>query len=118
MLVLCSRNAHDKNVLVRRPHVDQHGCPSRERERVSLEGGYEGRLDDLLCSCNARSQTPLARANGTSRRASGWAGEIVARSGRPSSPPSREKVEEWCIARRAQWRLCQLPRQNEFMGPE
>ncbi len=28
-LVLCSRNAHDKNVLVRRPHIDQHGCHSK-----------------------------------------------------------------------------------------
>ncbi len=28
--------------------------------------------------------------NGTSRRASGWAGEKVARSGRPSRAPSRE----------------------------
>ena len=46
--------------------------------------------DDLLCSRNARSRTPLARANGTSRRASGWEGEKVARSGRSISPhPSR-----------------------------
>jgi hypothetical protein len=37
--------------------------------------------DDLLCSRNTRSRTPLARANGTSRRASGWEGEKVARSG-------------------------------------
>jgi hypothetical protein len=36
--------------------------------------------DDLLCSRNARSRTPLARAHGTSRRASGWAGENVART--------------------------------------
>ena len=31
----------------------------------------------------------LARAHGTSRRASGWADEKVARSGRLSSPPSQ-----------------------------
>jgi len=36
--------------------------------------------DDLLCSCNARSRTPLARATGTSREIEceaigGWAGE-------------------------------------------
>ena len=31
--------------------------------------------DDLPCSRNARSQKALAQANGTSRRASGWAGE-------------------------------------------
>jgi hypothetical protein len=42
--------------------------------------------DDLLCSRNARSRTPLARANGTSRRTSGWAGEKVERSGKPISP--------------------------------
>ncbi len=28
MLVLCSRNARPEKGLVRRPHVDQHGCPS------------------------------------------------------------------------------------------
>ena len=27
-MALCSRNAHDKNVLVRRAQWDQHGCPS------------------------------------------------------------------------------------------
>ncbi len=42
--------------------------------------------DDLLCSRNARPEKALARANGTSRRASGWAGEKVARSGRSISP--------------------------------
>ena len=48
--------------------------------------------DDLLCSCNAWSQKTLARDDDTYRRASGWAGEKVARSGRPSSPPSRERA--------------------------
>ena len=54
--------------------------------------------DDLLCSRNARPQKDggehreienwkaLARANATSRRAIGWAGEKVARSGRSISP--------------------------------
>src|SRR6185503_2223833 len=28
-LVLCSRNARPEKGLVRRPHVDQHGCPSK-----------------------------------------------------------------------------------------
>ena len=27
--------------------------PSLKRDRASLEGGCEGRLDGLLCSCNA-----------------------------------------------------------------
>jgi hypothetical protein len=41
---------------------------------------------DLLCSCNARSQKVLAWATGTSRRASRWAGEKAARSGRSIRP--------------------------------
>jgi hypothetical protein len=41
----------------------------------------------IFCaSRNARPPKALARANGTSRRASGWAGEKVARSGRSISP--------------------------------
>jgi hypothetical protein len=40
------------------------------------------------------NQKALARANGTSQRASGWAGEKIERSGRPSTPPSRENIEE------------------------
>ena len=55
--------------------------------------------DDLLCSRNARPQKDgeaLARANGTSRRASGWAGEKVVRSGRSISPhPRRKKKQAW-----------------------
>ena len=42
--------------------------------------------DDLLCSRNARPEKALARANGTSLRASGWAGEKAARSGSSISP--------------------------------
>ena len=30
MQVLCSRSAHDKNVLARRPQWDLYGCHSRE----------------------------------------------------------------------------------------
>jgi len=56
----------------------------------------EGRLKGLLCSCNARSQKPLARANGTSRRASGWEGEKAARSGDPLARPQGGKMEERC----------------------
>jgi hypothetical protein len=40
--------------------------------------------DDLLCSRNAQLQQALARADGTSRRASGGLGEKVVRSGSPS----------------------------------
>src|SRR5437870_9419441 len=39
MLVLCSRNARPEKGLVRRPHVDQHGCPlPREEKQASLDG--------------------------------------------------------------------------------
>jgi hypothetical protein len=39
MLLLCSRNARPEKGLVRRPHLDQHGCllPGEERQ-ASLEG--------------------------------------------------------------------------------
>ena len=40
---------------------------------------------------SGENRKALARANGTSRRASGWAGEEVARSGRSISPPSLER---------------------------
>jgi hypothetical protein len=42
MLVLCSRNAHDVNVLVRRPHFDQHGCPSQCEKASELGGSVRG----------------------------------------------------------------------------
>ena len=64
----------------------------------------KGRLEGLLCSCNARPQKGLAWANGTSRRASGWEGGKDTRSGRPSRLPSRERIEEQCLVRCAQSR--------------
>ena len=36
-LVLCSRNARPEKGLVRRPHEDQHGCPSKKEKQASLE---------------------------------------------------------------------------------
>jgi len=36
----CSRNAHDQNVLVRRPQWDQHGYHSMREKRASLEGSF------------------------------------------------------------------------------
>jgi hypothetical protein len=42
VLVPCSRNAHDQNVLVRRPQWDQHGCHSMREKRASLEGSLYG----------------------------------------------------------------------------
>ena len=35
-LVLCSRNARPEKGLVRRPHVDQHGCPSQRGKASEL----------------------------------------------------------------------------------
>ena len=57
--------------------------------------------DDLLCSRNARSRNALARANGTSRRASGWAGEKVARSGDCAGPLAKKSIKK-AITRRPQ----------------
>jgi len=37
-LVLCSRNARPEKGLVRQPHVDQHGCPSKRRKASELGG--------------------------------------------------------------------------------
>ena len=34
----CSRNAHDQNVLVRRPQWDQHGCHSMREKRSEFGG--------------------------------------------------------------------------------
>ena len=62
----CSQNAHDETVLVR--------CA-------------QGRTVWLFPSrSNWENRKALAWANGTSRRASGWAGEKAARSGRSVSP--------------------------------
>ena len=57
-----------------------------QRGMEKFQRDWDGSLIGLLCSRNAWSRTPLARANGTSRRASGWEGEKVARSGRSISP--------------------------------
>jgi len=36
MPIPCSRNAHDQNVLARRPQWDQHGCPSEGKKPNEL----------------------------------------------------------------------------------
>ena len=52
MLVLCSRNARPEKGLVRRPHLDQHGCPLPGGEKqASLEGSFR-----RMCSLNARRE--------------------------------------------------------------
>jgi hypothetical protein len=52
MLVLCSRNARPEKGLVRRPHVDQHGCllPKGECKQARKD-----QLDGC-CSFDVRSE--------------------------------------------------------------
>ena len=38
MLALCSRNARLEKGLVRRAHLDQHGCPPERENQASLVG--------------------------------------------------------------------------------
>ena len=59
-LVLCSRNARPKKGLVRRPHVDQYGCPSQRKKQASLEGSI--RMDDscLMRAVGDRLGCPLS----------------------------------------------------------
>ena len=52
LLLPCSRNAHDQNVLVRRARWDQHRCHSMREERAGLEGASVVSLDGC-------SQRPL-----------------------------------------------------------
>ena len=61
-------------------------------QSIKAQEGEGMETDGLLCSRNARPQKDgddrkaLARAHGTSWRASGWAGEKAERSGRSISP--------------------------------
>ena len=53
----CSRNAHDRNVLVRRAQsrIDQAALEEMTRDGAdvhSRDQPGEGRLDSFLCSCN------------------------------------------------------------------
>ena len=66
-------------------------------ERAPSEGPGEGRLDDLLCSCNARSPKALAWPNGTSRRVSRWAGEKATRSKGQYGRTSGRRAMGWLI---------------------
>ena len=70
----CSQNAHDNNGA--RPMRAVKGNLAYSKQVWQLEGPR--------------------RVNGTSRRASGWAGEKVARSGRSISPhPWRDNERAW-----------------------
>ena len=59
---LCSRNARPEKGLVRRPHVDQHGCPSRgarEGKQASLEGSIKGWSFDARSKGQPRPLPPI-----------------------------------------------------------
>jgi hypothetical protein len=64
--LLCSRNARPQKALVGRAQWKINQPPSPEITS-ELGGSIEGRLDDLLCSGNARSLNILAWAYGSSR---------------------------------------------------
>jgi hypothetical protein len=60
VMVFCSRNAHDRNVLVRRPQLDQQGCHSRESG--TSEHRRMGRAAwPSSCSWNAHNRKVLVR---------------------------------------------------------
>jgi len=60
MLILCSRNVHDQNVLVRRAQWDQARVPFPERKIKRVWKEHERERDGLLCSHNAHDETVLA----------------------------------------------------------
>jgi hypothetical protein len=68
--LLCSRNAHDRNVLVRRAQWKINQPPSLKRERASLEGSYWLLAAALLGTRRVSDFGELSRA-----ARQGWAGE-------------------------------------------
>jgi hypothetical protein len=80
------------------------GHPLQDRERgiggkewglaIPSARATRGRPSTQLGTLSlSKGRLPLARANGTSRHASGWAGEKVTRSGRSISPHPRRGNE-------------------------
>ncbi len=70
-LVLYSRNVRPEKGLVRRPHVNQHGCPSKERDRKRarrdhLEEFLQAR--QVLTQATTPSRDRRSIAGGTARR--------------------------------------------------
>src|SRR5574342_344166 len=77
--LLCSRNARSKTPLVGRAQWKTNQPPFlRNNERAWR--AREGTAWLSSCPRNAHDRNVLARVNGTSRRASGWAGEKVPRN--------------------------------------
>ena len=73
-LVLCSRNARPENGLVRRPHLDQHECPSIGEKRNKLGRMEKERPGALL----ARSAPTMKRWS-FDARSEGQSGDSLGR---------------------------------------
>jgi hypothetical protein len=88
--LLCSRKARPEKGAIGSHQTILLARRTRTMKRCSSDARSEGRSGDSLgqegVMVQRGKQEALARANGTSRRASGWAGEKVARSGRSISP--------------------------------
>jgi len=86
----CSRNARPEKGGIGSRQTILLARRTRTMKLCSSDARSEGQSGDSLgregVMVQIRKQKALARANGTSRRASGWVGEKVARSGRSISP--------------------------------
>ena len=123
----CSRNARPPKALVGRAQWKINQAPSLERERASLEGSIRWMTVVRCAQLRAALATPLkggrgnwkalARANGTSRRASGWARENVVRSwNHPSHPLS--KGSKWSLAAALLSGLFEHPARRSLVIPD
>jgi hypothetical protein len=109
-LVLCSRNAHDQNVLVRRPHVGQYGCPpKRGGERAWKESG-QTRWSPVLAQ-----RAEFVCLVGWSFW-SVWFFRMNFQSDQPNKPNRPNRPDEPDLVRRAQWKINQPPSPEERMG--
>jgi len=89
----CSRNARPQKGGIGSRQTILLARRTRTMKRCSSDARSEGQSGDSLgregVMVPTRKQEALAWANGTSRRANGWAGEKAARSGRSISPHPR-----------------------------
>jgi len=86
MPIPCSRNAHDQNVLVRRPQWNQHGCHSMREKQASLEGSFRWRV---FAQLRSGGQSRLPPKDG------GW------------------KVEEWATRASGYFRIWSIECKSE-----
>ena len=87
--LLCSRNARPQKRGMGSRQTILLARRTRTMKRCSSDARSEGQSGDSLgregVMVQRKKQEALAWANGTCRRASGWAGEKAARSGRSIS---------------------------------